>query len=141
MRMDRSLFLTSNKIDECLHHKIYMRLRILSLNLYWNAFCSFYCILDNQILADYSQWNCIQGKSFRKIIKIVKSFRKIINKTFDKELDINVKLSINFVLYLIILPFSSFFFIGIEKVIYFSVFSSRHSNCSSNSSPNSLTMK
>ena len=37
----------------------------------------------------------------------------------DNELDINLKLSINFVLYVIILPLSRFFLTGTEKVIYF----------------------
>ena len=46
----------------------------------------------------------------------------------DSEVDINLKLSINFSLYVIVLPLSSSFLIGTEKVIYFSVFSPKHSN-------------
>ena len=51
----------------------------------------------------------------------------------DSEVDINLKLSINFCLYVIVLPLSSFFLIVTEKVIYFSVFSSKHSNSLLNS--------
>ena len=45
----------------------------------------------------------------------------------DNELDINLKLSINFNLYKIVLPLPSFT-ISTEHVIYFSVFSNNHSN-------------
>ena len=48
--------------------------------------------------------------------------------SFDNETDINLKLSINFSLYVAVLPLSSSFLIGTEKVIYFSVFSPKHSN-------------
>ena len=41
-------------------------------------------------------------------------------------------MSINFVSYLIDLPLSSSFLTGIEKVIYFSVFSPEHSNWPAN---------
>ena len=47
---------------------------------------------------------------------------------FDNETDINLKLSINFSLYVIVLPLSSSFLTGTEKEIYFSVFSPKHSN-------------
>ena len=60
---------------------------------------------------------------------------------FDNELDINLKISINFILYVIDLPLSSSFLISTEKVIYFSVFSPKHSNCPSNSSASSLIIK
>ena len=46
--------------------------------------------------------------------------------SFDSEVDINLKLSINFSLYVIVLPLSSSFLIGTEKVTYFSVFSPKH---------------
>ena len=45
----------------------------------------------------------------------------------DSELDINLKLSINSSLYIVVLPLSCSFLIGTDKVIYFSVFSSKHS--------------
>ena len=42
----------------------------------------------------------------------------------DIELDINLKLSINFILYVIVLPLSSSFLIGTEKAMgFFCVFS------------------
>ena len=41
---------------------------------------------------------------------------------------INQELSINFILYIVVLPLSCYFLIGTEKVMYFSVFSSKHSN-------------
>ena len=67
----------------------------------------------------------------------------------DNELDMNLKLSINFVLYdtfiISSLPsLSTFvicFLIGTGKIIYFSAFSPKHSNCSPNSSANSLIIK
>ena len=51
---------------------------------------------------------------------------------FNNELDINLKPSINFILYVIDLQLASSFLIGTEKVIYFSVFSPKHLNCPSN---------
>ena len=54
----------------------------------------------------------------------------------DSEVDINLKLSINFSLYEIILLLSSSFLIGTEKVIYFFVFSPKNSNWPSNSFAN-----
>ena len=50
-------------------------------------------------------------------------------------------LSINFMLYVIDLPLSNPFLNGTEKVIYFSVFSPKHSNCPSNSYASSLIIK
>ena len=47
---------------------------------------------------------------------------------FDSEVDINLKLSINFSLYVIVLQLSNSFLISTEKVIYFSVFSPKHLN-------------
>ena len=59
----------------------------------------------------------------------------------DSEVDVKLKLSINFSLYVIVLLLSSSFLIGTEKVIYFSVFSPKHSNSPSNSSANFLIIK
>ena len=53
----------------------------------------------------------------------------------------NLKMSINFNLYVIDLPLSSSFLIGTEKVIHFSVFFPKHSNYLSNSFANSLIIK
>ena len=43
--------------------------------------------------------------------------------SFDNEIDINLKLSINFFFYITAIPLSSSFLIGTEKVKPFSVFS------------------
>ena len=51
-----------------------------------------------------------------------------LSTSFDNEIDINLRLSINSSFYVILLPLSSSFLIGNEKVIYFSVFSPKHSN-------------
>ena len=51
----------------------------------------------------------------------------------DNEVDISLKLSINFILYMIVLPLSTPSLIGPEKVIYVSAFSPKQSNWSSNS--------
>ena len=47
----------------------------------------------------------------------------------------------NFNLYVVVLPLSSCFLIGTEKVIYFSVISSKNLNCPSNSFSNSSITK
>ena len=64
---------------------------------------------------------------------------------FDNLLGMNLELSINFILYVIVSPLSFhvlFYLIGTEKLIYFSVFSTKHSKSSPlNSSANSLIMK
>ena len=60
----------------------------------------------------------------------------------DNELDINSKLSKNFILYVIVLLFSISSFIGTEGyLLYFSVFFPRHLNCSLNYSASSLIIK
>ena len=59
----------------------------------------------------------------------------------DSEVDINLKLSINFSLYVIVLLLSSPFLIGTEKAIYFSVSSPEHSNWPSNYFANCLIIK
>ena len=47
----------------------------------------------------------------------------VLSTRFDNKLDINLKLSINLILYVICLPLLSSFLIGKEKAIYFSVLS------------------
>ena len=65
-----------------------------------------------------------------------------LSTNFDKDVDINLKLSTNFILYVISISlFSILYFIGTENVIYFSVFSPKHSKLPSNSFTNSLIMK
>ena len=54
----------------------------------------------------------------------------------DSEVDIKLRLSINFGLYVLVLLLSSYFLIGTEKVIYFFIFSPKHSNWQSNSFAN-----
>ena len=53
----------------------------------------------------------------------------------------NLQVSTNFILYVIVLLLSCSFLTGTEKLIYFSVFSPKHSNSPLNSSANSLIMK
>ena len=48
--------------------------------------------------------------------------------SFDNAVDKNLKLSIKFGLYVLVLQVSSSFLIGTEKVTYFYVFSPKHSN-------------
>ena len=43
----------------------------------------------------------------------------VLSTKFDNEVDINLKLSINLILYVICLPLLSCFLIGTEKVLYF----------------------
>ena len=66
---------------------------------------------------------------------------------FNNEVAINLILSMNFTLYgmILVVLFPSlsinFFFIGMEKVLYFSLFSPIHSNWPSNAFASSLIMK
>ena len=53
----------------------------------------------------------------------------------------NLQVSTNFILYVIVLLLSCSFLTGTEKLIYFSVFSPKHSSSPLNSSANSLIMK
>ena len=64
-------------------------------------------------------------------------------KRSDNLLRINLQLLISFHLYVIVLSLSSLcsFLIGTEKLIYFSIFSPKHSNSPLNSSANSLIKK
>ena len=50
-------------------------------------------------------------------------------------LSMNLQLSINFNLYVVVLSLSCSFLIGTQKLIHFSVFSPQHSNSPLNSSP------
>ena len=59
----------------------------------------------------------------------------------DNLLDINLQVSIKFILYGIVLLLSCSFLICTEKLLCFSVFSPKHSNLPLNSSANSLIMK
>ena len=59
----------------------------------------------------------------------------------DNLLGMNLQVSTNFILYVIVLLLSCSFLIGTEKLIYLSVFSPKHSNSPLNSSANSLIMK
>ena len=60
---------------------------------------------------------------------------------FDYELEINLELWINVILYVTDLPLSGSFLIGTEKVMFFSVFFPKHSNCPPNLFANSLIIK
>ena len=60
---------------------------------------------------------------------------------FDNESCIDLQLSINFNLYIVVLPLSCSFLIGAEKVICFSVFSPKESKLPLNSFDNCLIMK
>ena len=53
-------------------------------------------------------------------------FSDKLSTRLDSDVDMNLKLSMNFSLYVIVLPLSSFLLIGTEKVIYFPLFSPKH---------------
>ena len=59
----------------------------------------------------------------------------------DSDAFINLQVSINFSLYVVVLPLSCSFLIGTAKVIYFSVFSPKYSKLPLNSLANCLIMK
>ena len=69
------------------------------------------------------------------------SLSESLSTRFDNELDINLKLSIIFILSLIDLALSNSFSIGTEKVIYYSLLSPKHLNCPLNSTTSSLIIK
>ena len=83
-----------------------------------------------------------QSQSLQSLILWVTSFR--LSTRFNNKVDINPALSINFILQNIVTTLSipslsiflASFCLGTEKVLYFSVFCSRHSNCPSNSFAN-----
>ena len=54
---------------------------------------------------------------------ILLKIQDVLSTCFDNEVGINLKLSINLRLYVVILPLSHSFLIGTEKRIYFSVVS------------------
>ena len=60
----------------------------------------------------------------------------LLSTSSDNEVDINLKLSINLSLHVIVLPSSHSFLIGTEKVIYFSIFSPTQLSSPLNSSAN-----
>ena len=64
-----------------------------------------------------------------------------LSTSFDNLLGMNLQVTINFNLYVIVLPLPCSFLIGTEKLTYFSVFSPKHSNSPLNSSANSLIIK
>ena len=53
-------------------------------------------------------------------------FSDKLSTRLDSDVDMNLKLSMNFSLYVIVLPLSSFLLIGTENVIYFPLFSPKH---------------
>ena len=62
-----------------------------------------------------------------------------LSKKFDNLHESQVSENLN--LYVSVLSLSCYFLIGTEKLIYFSVFSAKHSNSPLNSSANSLIIK
>ena len=60
----------------------------------------------------------------------------VLSTSSDNEVFINLKLSINLSLYVIILPLSHSFLIGTGKLIYFSILSSTQLSSPLNSIPN-----
>ena len=75
---------------------------------------------------------------------VLQSLRLISDKLSTRSgnlLGMNLQVSANFILYVIALSLSCSFLIGTEKLIYFSVFSPKHSNSLLNFSANSLIMK
>ena len=91
----------------------------------------FYWVLRTKVLLIaylwllYIQWNCMQDKIYNQCIYYDKVLsNKIWQWASNKSKTIN-----KVILYVAVLSFSSYFFIGIEKSVYFSVTSSRHSNC------------
>ena len=67
-------------------------------------------------------------QDLQSVHSLLQSPSERLSTRLDNELEINLKLLINFILYIIVLQLSSSFLIGTEKVIYFSVFSHKHSN-------------
>ena len=53
-------------------------------------------------------------------------FSDKLSTRLDSDVDMNLKLSMNFSLYVTVLPLSSSLLIGTEKVIYFPLFSPKH---------------
>ena len=111
--------------------------RMLSINLFCDIFLSIFDTssidCDNESAIDLIVFINLLGSSLLISDKL--------STRFDNELCINLQLSINFSLYVTVLPLSCFFLIGAEKVMYFSVFSPRHSKLPLNSLANFLIIK
>ena len=69
-----------------------------------------------------------QDKTYNLCIYHNEVLQDKLSAKLDNEVDISLKLSINFILYVIVLPLSTPSLIGPEKVIYFSAFSPKQSN-------------
>ena len=77
--------------------------------------------INSSKLIDYLWLTCIQNKTY-SLYLLLRSPSGRLSTRFDNELNINLKLSINFIICVIILLFSSFFSIELEKFIYFLYF-------------------
>ena len=88
-------------------------------------FSTFFAIIKNfAILSSLNSHSGFQFLSLHFLLYIL----DILATGFYNEGDINLKLSINFSLYIIVLSLPSSFLVGTEKVLYFPAFSPKHSN-------------
>lgn len=100
----------------------------------WKIFIKFFLISFVALHTLYIWVSCIHILTYKLCIYLFADFADlfIFFVRLDRKLVLNLTLSINLVLYFIVLPFF-YCFIGTKKIMYFSPFSLRHSNCPLNS--------
>ena len=119
---------------------------MLSINLFSGSFLSICGILLS--ISDILLIDCDNESVIDLIVSInlflgsLLSITDKLSTRFDNGSDINLQLSIDFSLYMDVLPLSCSFLIGTEKVMYFSVFSPKQSKLPKlNSLANCLIIK
>ena len=95
----------------------------LLINFLLKSFLQFFLYSNTWWLIDHPWKPFGQDKIYNPHTYHYEDLSDKLSARLDNELEINLKLSINF-----ILPLPSFFLIGTEKVAFFSVLSPKHSN-------------
>ena len=106
-----------------------------------NSFCDTFWSIFDSLSIDYDNESVLDLIVSINLLGSLLLISDKLSTRFDNELCINLQLSINFSLYVVVLPLSCSFLIGAEKVMYFSVFSPRHSKLPLNYLANCLIMK
>ena len=111
---------------------------MLSMNL----FCDIFLSIFDTLSIDCDNESVIDLIVFINLLGSLLLISDKLSTRFDNEICINLQLSINSSLYVVVLQLSCSFLIGTEKVMYFSVFSPKQSKLPElNSLANYLIMK
>ena len=102
--MDKQLFATSDKICLCPHQRIYGCLQIFPFKFCWTLFLNCFCSQHIWILSKHLQHSHAQDRTYNFCIYLF----EVLCVGLDRELTINLTLSINLILYVPVLQFSIF---------------------------------